>query len=320
MNNLYDVISLKMKLATNKAYSITELSIVLIIIGIIMSASFSIAITQTDAIKEQQTLAKINTIEKALYSFVAINKRLPCPADASLDIRSNASYGDENCTGTVNFNVTIGLPSLASNTIVIGGTIPVSALFLPKDFMLDGWGNKFTYAVSKGLADSSIQNPFDNQGEGVIKIMNINNTAQITNAAAYLIISHGKLGTGAWVASGSKKSAGSDTKKIENSHSGGTFNGTFVLNTINSQGSSTFDDILLYRTRQQIVTNAGFTFSGTVCNNAYLAIMDNYSSTSLASKLCNGTGGTSSGTASSSSCNSYLIKLGNLIKQRCIPR
>ncbi|MBN8828156.1 MAG: type II secretion system protein [Sphingobacteriia bacterium] len=319
------------KLKNTNGFSLSELSVVLAIIGTILGGSISVVLYQTESIKEEQTLKKMKIIEEAIASFVALNRRLPCPADGSLDINTAGSvtYGQEAmvanvCNGNYSYTVSTNLPSTTpaiSNADIITGAVPVVSLRLPKEVMLDGWGRKFTYVVSRGLSSNSTTSPFDSEEDGVIKIKNFTNPAganYVTNRAAYVILSHGKSGAGGWKSNGGTRlSSGTDTKKVENSHTSGAINEVFVLN-ISNNSANTFDDIIKYKNKEQISLEINTILSGQVCDDAVTALNDS-NQTVLTAKLCGGTGGTGK-IASNPDCAIYLASFGELIRKRCIQR
>lgn len=162
-------------------FSLLELSIVLIIIGLVVGVSVDMGLYTFEVVKEVANNHKLNVIEQALQSYRLTNERLPCPADGSL-APTDANYGAEAGTlsggqwvpdagscitygtyssgaltstaaNSVAANYNYKLPSPPSTTTIAGGTavaegvVPFKALSLPESFMYDAWGRKFTYAV-----------------------------------------------------------------------------------------------------------------------------------------------------------------------------
>lgn len=62
------------------AYSLLELSIVILIISILISGVLTMSVGTTNNAKNKATNDKILEIYKALGNFLLTNKRLPCPA------------------------------------------------------------------------------------------------------------------------------------------------------------------------------------------------------------------------------------------------
>lgn len=69
-----------MKKRHKKAFSLIELSIIILIISIIAAGSLTVSKTIVNNAKIATTKAKMDTIYKALTAFIATNRRLPCPA------------------------------------------------------------------------------------------------------------------------------------------------------------------------------------------------------------------------------------------------
>ena len=81
------------KTTSNTAFTVIELSVVILIIAILMFGSFSSTGIVNNA-KEKVTKDRIDVVYKALGNFLLINKRLPCPASI-LNPRRGANYGKE---------------------------------------------------------------------------------------------------------------------------------------------------------------------------------------------------------------------------------
>ncbi|AZL15820.1 hypothetical protein [Rickettsiales endosymbiont of Stachyamoeba lipophora] len=308
-----------------KGFTIIEIGIVLVIIGILIGGLLKASTGQLEITRYNQTLQKLQIIHHALESFVMINQRLPCPADASLS-PTNTNYGVENCSGTLSAGVAmlpIVTPAIIDNTI-IGGAVPYQTLMLPQETMFDGYGFKLTYVVSRGL--TNINNGFDSEASGIIKINKYGAFTYFVDKAAYTLLSHGVTGRGAWNRGGSRISSGLNLYKVENSHSSGGWNETFQENLeslyfaeINFPKNApiVFDDIVQYQTKSQILNNLGYSISSTACDDAYRALAANNLD---ANKLCGGNGGLANGTASSPYCNEYMLILAQEVKKRCLPR
>ncbi|HVX56725.1 MAG TPA: prepilin-type N-terminal cleavage/methylation domain-containing protein [Candidatus Saccharimonadales bacterium] len=75
-------------------FSLLELSIVLVIIGLVAGVSIDMGLYTIDVVKQVANNHKLNVIEQSLMSYRLANERLPCPADATLATTS-AYYGYE---------------------------------------------------------------------------------------------------------------------------------------------------------------------------------------------------------------------------------
>jgi prepilin-type N-terminal cleavage/methylation domain-containing protein len=179
-------------------FSLTELSIVIAIISIILGASFSLILGNTNVAKQKDTENRMKIIEAAIAGFVASYNRLPCGGDITV-AASTATAGTEmsSCAGQAYYIVESPAPTSPTTfqssdvaTMVIG-SVPYTALKLPKEYIADAWGNKFIYAITKPLSTYSFQ--YTNMG--VIPVRDTTSSYR-TNNAAYVLMSSGANGYG----------------------------------------------------------------------------------------------------------------------------
>jgi prepilin-type N-terminal cleavage/methylation domain-containing protein len=268
-----------------RGFTIVEMAMVLAIIGLLVFAGFSYLDSSMDNARMTQTREKMKTIEKAIYGFFALNNRLPCSADPTLAVISSNS-GQEYCTGTKSYKVTStpsGFTTDTSDQYVIAGSVPVDDLFLPKEFLYDGWNNKFEYVVTRALAGSgagygvpSTLNNIYNTNMGLITI-NDGALASIVNNAAFAIISHGKNGYGAWNSNGNVMSfpASPNAQEKVNSSSQTGWSASLVAKLFPTITDHVFDDIVIYSTKNQLVQGAGYFVHDANCTTAYSAANSN---------------------------------------------
>lgn len=235
---------------SNKGFTILELSIVLFIIAIVTGISVSSGISVVASMRLVATKNKMQAVENALMQYRVANNRLPCPGDLTLSpitgttgsyiaTTAGADYGLEAgadassaigigtgvCTGTHMTPAANFTGAGATNTSATGaeGALPAITLGLPPDFMLDGWGNKFRYAVdismtAKGAFAAS------NVGctGGAITVNDSNGVARST-ASIYALISHGANGHGAYSKNGTIVNTNSSSAdKLTNCHCSNT--------------------------------------------------------------------------------------------------
>jgi prepilin-type N-terminal cleavage/methylation domain-containing protein len=295
-----------------RGFSLVEMSIVLVIIGFIASSAISVAITTDYTTKRDETESKLDRIEEALAGYVSTNHRLPCPANGAL-ASSSATFGLEVVTagaagnpqtcdsGSVNFTDAVATP----NT-VYGGVIPIRTLSLPDDFMFDGWGRRIDYVVHMSFANNDLTNTgcaatpvtstacFRETAAGTIRVNDASGTAR-TTTAAYVLLSHGENGHGAFPKTGSAKDArinGFPTgnpfrdstasaneftnAKVDNAGAVTAYTATFVMrdytrndDTAAAANARTyFDDQIRFREKSQIVRAAGGYIYESICKTA----------------------------------------------------
>lgn len=191
------------------------LAIILILAGFIYGTS------EIRASRIERTVDSLKRIEDAMIQFVAVNGRLPCPANGAIDT------GIENPADP---NPQIGT---ASCTTLVG-TVPWHTLGIPQDFALDAWGQKISYRVFHGttgltqttgasmtdcdLYDTGLSKPLpanglcetathDNTAEQFLfgKGLTFNDKGNATSGVAFVLISHGPTGNGAFLPGGNQK-------------------------------------------------------------------------------------------------------------------
>ncbi len=245
-----------------KAFSLLELSIVILIISILIVGSMTASVSAISNAKYKLTRDRVNEVYKAIGNYLLTNKALPCPAPITGLKASDASYGIAGNSGECT-NVS-GVYANAGGTIVYG-MIPVQTLGLNTDMAEDGFGTKFTYAVAKAFTDPSLITS-DATGfgratpTGIISVKEslngITTWQNNTNDAILVIISHGNNQFGGFNNnSSSQNSASSDL--AEQYNYGTSFTGssvTLAANFVSSAvNSDVFDDILFYKTRNAIL-------------------------------------------------------------------
>ncbi len=155
-----------------------------------------------------------------MIQFVAVNGRLPCPADGTIDT------GIENLADP---NPQIG----AANCTTLLGTVPWRTLGISQDTALDAWAQKISYRVFHGptgltrtdgasmadcdasetglgipLPGNGLCDPItrDNTPEQFLagKGLSFDDKGSITSGVAYVLISHGPTGRGAYLPGGNQ--------------------------------------------------------------------------------------------------------------------
>lgn len=216
-----------MRIDRNKqgGFTLIELSVVLIIFGLIMSVFVTLiknyGFEQVDAHNE----LSFSVSKSALLSYNADRGFYPCPADPRLG-RNDPNYGREqrvglNCvaTGGIQQVTAVGVDRNqdGNNDTVLIGAVPFVTLLDPDNNPLtndgvpseiplnesatyDGWGRKITYAVTTNLTRAATYNA----AFGAIDIVDENDRTLVTPAATthFTLISHGEDGRGGYTNEG----------------------------------------------------------------------------------------------------------------------
>jgi len=160
-------------------FSLVEMAMVLMILGILLSGVLVAVGDSTDSIRISNARTQLESIGEALYGFAQANGRLPCPATNTSDGEEDPNTGTGICANNFGLlpNVTLGL----------FGAVNEDGL------LLDPWQNPYRYAVSPFLTDGG-QRAFttvaglselfnDNElaaGANMIRVCNVNDCSDIT--------------------------------------------------------------------------------------------------------------------------------------------
>lgn len=121
-----------MSLQRMRGFTLLEITVVLLIIGLMIAGLFAPLETQFEARDRRQTQTLLDDIQTALLGHALTHGRLPCP-DTDGDGLSNPPWNPLE-------------PVSSGSCAQSVGTLPWSELGVPGT---DAWGNRYTYAVSQ---------------------------------------------------------------------------------------------------------------------------------------------------------------------------
>ena len=125
----------------NFGFTLIEVAIVMVIIGLALAASIAPLSSQIERSKIAETEVILNDVMEALYGFAIANGRLPCPASAiSLGVEAPAG-GGAICTGAT-------VPA-GAHGFVPGITLGLSGKYNEDELLLDAWSNPIRYSVTQ---------------------------------------------------------------------------------------------------------------------------------------------------------------------------
>ncbi len=265
-----------------KAFSLIELSIVILIVSILITGSLGISKTAINNAKVSTTKERMDKVYKALTNFVLINRRLPCPAPPAI-AKGTATYGIEatpagGCTTTNPALTSTYTTSPVSAANLVYGMVPIQALGIEPDMAEDGFGTKFSYVVDKrfteqsvGIADTNgfeILHAVKAEDGGVIsptliEVQGPSGTALLPDLnGLFVLISHGANKFHGYNATGKVQNGVSTLNdEINNGYHSTTMDARFIAY---STEDPNFDDVVLFKTKTQLVRDAGLEFM--MCN------------------------------------------------------
>ncbi len=210
--------SLKRK-AGQGGFTLIEMAIVLVIIGIIVAAFFSFATMYVKKKRYEDMQTRMQDLRVAFANYIhddipdpsdpdppppdAI--RFPCPAPLTLG-PDDAGFGEEVCpSGTPAVGTDLGGVFVAqspSGALVLIGAVPTATLGVSGELMQDIYGNKMTYAVTNSLTATDAL-AGGSSPSGQIRIVDQKGNV-VNNAAAFYVVSHGEDGAGAYTLQGER--------------------------------------------------------------------------------------------------------------------
>jgi len=274
-----------------RGFTLLEMAMVLAIIGLIMGTILSMTKTLSSSSKIAATQSKEALIKAALINFIAVNNRLPCPADptatastaGTISTTPPSTFGAE----TVNAATPKGC-GMPLNTGVYAGVVPWATLGLTQDAAVDGYNQFFTYLVAataiKTVPVTAITAlnaglvPTISGLEGAISIYSssalttqINNCTPIGStynpcSAVVALISHGADGYGAYTGSGAAAAFPYADEQQNALHTN-----KIVMHDAAMSSTTPFDDIILPMTSSDLLTS--LTANGTI--QTYNAVLNN---------------------------------------------
>jgi prepilin-type N-terminal cleavage/methylation domain-containing protein len=248
-----------------KAYSLIELSIVILIISILITGALSVSVNSINNAKIKVTNDRIAEIYKAIGAYLLANNQLPCPASIIKVKGVDSTYGQEVACESAPLNAGAGIYQSATSGELYYGAIPANALGLSNEMMEDGFGSKFVYIVNyKATTPTVIATPTVGfGGTGMSQFVQVQDkgsvTTTLTSTAVIAIISYGANKAGAFNATSTSQNTRSTDTTDEQDNDATAFDtvagkATFNNNLISvSSGNDTFDDVVFFKTRNAMM-------------------------------------------------------------------
>lgn len=246
-------------------FTLIEVSISMLIMTLIITPALLSLSKVGENAQRSQTVTRLEEIREALEGFVLTNGRLPCPAVPS-------GSGTEDMTGA-DCNREVGVLPWADLTVG----------------MEDPWGHLYSYHVassggvelwSDAIASNSIQIGTECTGvtaptqstfalctNGNLQVQEGAGGVTLSQDAVAIVISHGRLGEGAFVRGGARIAVSPSADEAENSddiNDDGTQVGSpdriYMKRDFSEGTGSEFDDLILLISPLQLkalMVNAG---------------------------------------------------------------
>ena len=232
----------------SRGFTLIELAVVLAIVGLLMTAFLRFYEILDQKQRIETTRARLEELRTALIYYVLTHNRLPCPASplpgANRDQDACAPDATSPPEGVDSHSVVVNDQNKHDESLDIWeGVVPVRDLQLDPQLGTDGWGDVFTYAVSRNvtLPGGMRGNPAP---KGHISVVDAdgNNLLETPDTGRYVIISHGPSGGGAWTHDGKRRPCPERTLASKNCESGGAY---VMAPYSTARGEKFFDNIVI---------------------------------------------------------------------------
>jgi hypothetical protein len=235
--------------------------LILLFIGVFLAA-LGLFRSGRDVVGSSQAAASLATAQATLEQFAGSTGRLPCPANPALDT------GDSSPAGA---SAVCDFPA---------GTLPWKTIGMRRDDAYDPWGSKISYRVFTGATGLTQDNgasmvqcdsnvPAGSPGPSTTpaglcraalnrhtsstdflagKGLTVSDFGTNVTDVAYVLVSHGPSGLGAWPSGSTQRALPVDVAELANT----TATGPFIAQAATApsadpMGAPHFDDVLAYR-------------------------------------------------------------------------
>ena len=222
--------------------------LVLMVIALLALAGTALVLQQarqaSQAVaRSHDTQQRLGRADQALARFAALHGRLPCPADGAQ--ASGLAQPPQ------------AAPAPSYRCAAPQGTLPWKTLGLSADDALDAWGRKLSYRASDGVdgvvRDQSLR-------RASTAGLALDDRGRVQADQAWVLISHGASGLGAWLPGGTQRAApapgGDEARNLQAAPAAFVQRDEQVLGLDPASASAHFDDLLLARPMRE--ADAGF--------------------------------------------------------------
>jgi prepilin-type N-terminal cleavage/methylation domain-containing protein len=250
----------------NNGFSLIELAVVLTILSMLVTVIITIVPFKEEKESNQVTEKNLEIIEEAILAFYNQKGYIPCPSSRDAAIASSAFGVSTDCSfddtaSNINAPSFVDEKSGASDDRIRIGAVPTRDLNLPDDLAFDGWNNRITYSVTAelGINDALFNLKKPNIG---IEVRDSNGTNMIPSGStvAFVLVSHGRDGAGAWNYSGASAST---CNTLNNSGYNCEVSTLFRDQFTNVDSTDFyFDDFVKWKTKAQVMTEGDYAGTG----------------------------------------------------------
>jgi len=232
------------KFKLNLGFSLVEMAVVLVILGLVLSSLLLPFTAQIDLSKYAENRKAMNDIKEAIVGFGISNGYLPCPAISAVNGAEDRNVATGGCNGGKR-----------------NGFVPWATLGLPK---LDTWGHIYEYSVTPAYANSLTKIGLTTTTDITIKtringggLINLSNA----NAVPMVVFTHGKNGILGYADDGTQVTNTSTTNVDEAANAATISNAAAASSTLISRdvlnqtttAGGEYDDVIVWLSPNQYI-------------------------------------------------------------------
>lgn len=241
-----------------RGFTLIEIAIVLVVIGLIVSGGLVAISPVLQSAKTNETKQKMATVESALLGYVIANGCLPCPA-----LRGGAATGISN-NGTADYTVACGSGGAGACTGAGSGLVPWVTLGISENDATDGWNRRMTFAVDPAFTNDAtdVQRNADGSFPALASTLRIENLVGAGadlgyTSLAYILVSHGPDGAFGESFSGNIGADPNGTPADQGQNENGDNDQIFASGPPSNVGAGYFDDIISFKSFQPLIISCG---------------------------------------------------------------